>query len=103
VDEVIVEEICKEVSILKELSHPNIIRYFNSFADRSSVYIVMELLDGYSLADYIISQSEKKQRVKESIVWQVLIQLTAALRYLHVEKRIIHRDLAPGNVLISGD
>jgi serine/threonine protein kinase len=63
----------------------------------------MELLDGYSLADYIISQSEKKQRVKESIVWQVLIQLTAALRYLHVEKRIIHRDLAPGNVLISGD
>jgi serine/threonine protein kinase len=52
---VIVEEICKEVSILKELSHPNIIKYFNSFADRISVYIVMELLDGYSLADFIIS------------------------------------------------
>lgn len=103
VDEVIVEEICKEVSILKDLTHPNIIKYFNSFADRSSVYIVMELLDGYSLADYIISQSEKKLRVKETIVWQVFIQLTAALRYLHVDKRIIHRDLAPGNVLISGD
>ena len=63
----------------------------------------MELLDGYSLADYIISQSEKKLRVKESVVWQVFIQLTAALRYLHVDKHIIHRDLAPGNVLISGD
>ena len=49
------EEICKEVSILKDLSHPNIIRYFNSFADRQNVYIVMELLDGYSLADYILS------------------------------------------------
>jgi len=36
-------------------------------------------------------------------VWQVFIQLTASLRYLHVEKRIVHRDLAPGNVLISGD
>jgi serine/threonine protein kinase len=69
VDEVIVEEICKEVSILKDLTHPNIIKYFNSFADRSSVYIVMELLEGYSLADYIISQSEKKLRVKETIVW----------------------------------
>ena len=32
-DDVIVEDICKEVSILKELGHPNIIRYFNSFAD----------------------------------------------------------------------
>jgi len=41
--------------------------------------------------------------VKESVVWQVFIQLTASLRYLHVEKRIVHRDLAPGNVLISGD
>ena len=102
-DEVIVEEICKEVSILKDLSHPNIIRYFNSFADRANVYIVMELLDGYSLADYILSQSEKKHRVKETVVWQVFIQLAAALRYLHVEKRIVHRDLAPGYVLISGD
>jgi len=37
------------------------------------------------------------------VVWQVFIQLAAALRYLHVEKRIVHRDLAPGNVLISGD
>lgn len=72
-DEVVVEEICKEVSILKDLTHPNIIRYFNSFADRENVYIVMELLEGYSLADFIISQSEKKQRVKESVVWQVLI------------------------------
>ena len=33
VDDVIVEDICKEVAILKDLSHPNIIRYYNSFAD----------------------------------------------------------------------
>lgn len=55
VDDAIVEEICKEVSILKDLNHPNIIKYYTSFADRINVYIVMELLDGYSLADYILS------------------------------------------------
>ena len=99
----IVEEICKEVSILKELGHPNIIRYYNSFADNMNVYIIMELLDGYSLGDYILSQSEKKHRVKEEIVWSIFVQLCAALRYLHVDKRIVHRDLAPGNVLIDGD
>ena len=55
VDDVIVQEICKEVSILKDLDHPNIVRYFNSFADRENVYIIMELLEGYSLADYVLS------------------------------------------------
>jgi serine/threonine protein kinase len=32
-----------------------------------------------------------------------LTQLSAALRYLHVEKRVVHRDLAPSNILIDGD
>ena len=73
VDDVIVEEICKEVAILKDLGHPNIIRYYNSFADNINVYIIMELLDGYSLGDYILSQSEKKHRVKEEIVWSIFV------------------------------
>ena len=89
--------------ILKDLAHPNIIRYYNSFADSCNVYIIMELLDGYSLGDYILSQSEKRHRVKEATVWSIFVQLCAALRYLHVEKRIVHRDLAPGNVLIDAD
>jgi NIMA (never in mitosis gene a)-related kinase 10 len=36
-------------------------------------------------------------------VWSILSQLTAALRYLHCEKRVMHRDLAPSNILIDGD
>ena len=91
------------MAILKDLNHPNIIKYYTSFADRQNVYIVMELLDGYSLADYILSQSEKKHRVKESVIWSIFVQLCASLRHLHVEKKIVHRDLAPGNVLIDGD
>jgi NIMA (never in mitosis gene a)-related kinase 10 len=100
-NDVIVEDICKEVAILKELNHPNIIKYFNSFADSQNVYIIMEFLEGYSLADFILSQSEKKQRVLESTIWSIFVQLCAALRYLHVQKRVVHRDLAPGNVLID--
>jgi len=61
------------VAILKDLNHPNIIKYYSSFADRQNVYIVMELLDGYSLGDYILSQSEKKHRVKELTVWTIFV------------------------------
>jgi len=91
------------VSILKDLNHPNIIKYYNSFADKMNVYIIMELLDGYSLGDFILSQSEKQHRVTEEKVWAIFVQLCASLRYLHVEKRVVHRDLAPGNVLIDGE
>lgn len=72
-NDAIVEDICKEVAILKDLQHPNIIKYFNSFADSANVYIIMELLEGYSLADYIVSQQEKKHRIKESQIWSIFV------------------------------
>jgi serine/threonine protein kinase len=68
----LVEEICKEVQILKDLNHPNITRYYTSFANGQNVYIVMELLVGVSLADYILSQSEKKLKIKEHLIWKII-------------------------------
>ena len=72
VDDLVVEEICREVAILKDIDHPNITKYFTSFAEGQFIYIVMELLDGVSLADFILSQSEKKQMVKEEVIWNIL-------------------------------
>lgn len=103
VDELVVAQICKEVAILKDLDHPNITKYYTSFTEGAFIYIVMELLEGVSLADFILSQSEKKQKVKEETIWNILSQLVAALRYLHLDKRIIHRDLAPSNILVDAD
>lgn len=71
-DELLVEEICKEVSILKDLDHPNITRYYTSFPYGTNIYIVMELLEGVALADFIMSQSEKKHRIKEEIIWNIV-------------------------------
>ena len=58
-DDLVVSDICREVAILKDLDHPNITRYYTSFAENQYVYIVMELLEGMSLADYVVSQAEK--------------------------------------------
>lgn len=65
------------------------------------MYIVMELHEGMSLADYIQSLSEKKQKVKEEIAWNIFFQLCSALRYLHYDVRILHRDFAPSNILLD--
>lgn len=54
-DDLVVEEICREVAILKDLDHPNITKYFTSFSEGQYIYIIMELLEGASLADFILS------------------------------------------------
>lgn len=93
--------ICREVAILKELDHPNIIKYYNSFCQGEYLYIVMELIEGMTLADYIQSMSEKKQKLTEDEVWDIFIQVCEALRYLHAERHVVHRDIAPSNIMIS--
>lgn len=95
------EKICKEISILKDINHPNIVKFYTSFVENDSVYIVMELHEGLSLADYIQSLSEKRQKVKEDIAWNIFFQLCSALRYLHYDVNILHRDFAPSNILLD--
>jgi NIMA (never in mitosis gene a)-related kinase len=95
------EKISKEISILKGVDHPNIIKFYTSFVENESVYIIMELHEGLSLADYIESLSEKKQKVKEDVAWKIFFQLCSALRYLHYDMHILHRDFAPSNILLD--
>lgn len=95
------EKISKEISILKGVDHPNVIKFYTSFVENDSVYIIMELHEGLSLADYIQSLSEKKQKVKEEVAWNIFFQLCSALRYLHYDMKILHRDFAPSNILLD--
>lgn len=101
IDQILTENISKEVSILKCLDHPNIVKFYTSFAEGDNIYIIMELHEGMSLTEFIQSLSEKKQRVKEEVAWNIFLQLCSALRYLHNEVRILHRDIAPSNILLD--
>ena len=51
----------QEVSIIARLQHPNIIRYHGSFSAGASTFIVMELVDGASLEEYLSSLKDKGQ------------------------------------------
>lgn len=93
----------QEVAILSQLEHPHIVHYYEQVrcdAD-GSLAIVMEYVEGASLRERISVALETRTPIPEEETWRILLQITLALRYLHVEMRVIHRDLTPGNVLLQ--
>ncbi|XP_068041858.1 serine/threonine-protein kinase Nek2 isoform X1 [Anomalospiza imberbis] len=96
-----------EVNLLRELRHPNIVRYYDRIIDRSSttLYIVMEYCDGGDLASLIAKCAKERHFLDESFVLRVLTQLTLALKECHRRSDgavTVHRDLKPANVFLDG-
>ncbi|XP_074508974.1 serine/threonine-protein kinase Nek10 [Sebastes fasciatus] len=96
------EKIISELTIVKEqMIHPNIVKYYKTFLEGDRLYIVMELIEGAPLAEHLNSLKEKQQKFTEDRLWNIFIQMCLALRYLHKEKRIVHRDLTPNNIMLG--
>ncbi|XP_061429517.1 serine/threonine-protein kinase Nek10 [Lethenteron reissneri] len=94
--------IISELSIIREqLKHPNIVKYYKTFVEDDRLYIVMELIEGAPLGEHFNALKEKHERFTEERIWNIFIQICLALRYLHKEKHIIHRDLTPGNIMLG--
>mmetsp|Transcript_14053 Transcript_14053/g.16451 ORF Transcript_14053/g.16451 Transcript_14053/m.16451 type:complete len:529 (+) Transcript_14053:442-2028(+) len=86
----------REIGIMVEMDHPNIVKLHDVFETDSHLYIVMELCTGGELFDYIT----RKQSFSEGEAANLLQQILGALAYLH-EKNIAHRDLKPENFLFK--
>ena len=85
----------KEIAVLKELEHPNIIKIFEYFIDEHYHYIITELLTGGELYDSIVKLGKFNEKKAAFIMRQIL----SALNYLH-SKGIVHRDIKPENILV---
>ena len=86
----------REVSVLKHLSHPNIVRVFEFFEDRLRYYIVMELCPGRELFDLILASGH----LSEVNSAHIMEQLLSAVSYCH-SLHVVHRDLKPENVIVE--
>ncbi|XP_023870005.1 serine/threonine-protein kinase ULK2 isoform X2 [Salvelinus sp. IW2-2015] len=86
----------KEIKILKELQHENIVALYDVQETPNSVFLVMEYCNGGDLADYL----QAKGTLREDTLRVFLQQISAAMRILN-SKGIIHRDLKPQNILLS--
>ncbi|KAM9002175.1 serine/threonine-protein kinase Nek2 isoform X1 [Sarcophilus harrisii] len=96
-----------EVNLLRELKHPNIVRYYDRIIDRSNttLYIVMEYCEGGDLASVITKCTKERHYSDEDFVLRVMTQLTLALKECHRRSdgghTVLHRDLKPANVFLD--
>ena len=78
------------------LAHPNIVNVYDVGEDNGLHYIVMELVEGITLKDYI----EKKARLSAKEAISIAIQVSMGIEAAH-NNHIIHRDIKPQNIIIS--
>jgi len=86
----------REVEILLNLDHPNLIKTYAAYEDAKYIHIVTELCTGGELLEKIFS----KARYKEKGAAKVMRQILLAVNHLH-ENGICHRDLKPENFLFA--
>jgi calcium-dependent protein kinase len=86
----------KEITVLSQLDHPNIIKIYEYFESERSFQIIQELANGGELFDKI----NEIQVFNESTAATITQQLLSAVTYLH-SKNIVHRDLKPENILLE--
>lgn len=91
-----------EVQCLAAISHPNIVKFFDSFSDGQTLYIAMEYANGGDLRKHIKARSGKKDYLHESEALFIFIQVVLAINYIH-SKNMLHRDIKSANVLISSN
>ncbi|XP_038055671.1 serine/threonine-protein kinase DCLK1-like [Patiria miniata] len=84
-----------EVSILRQVQHPNIIQLIEEFDTPSELFLVMELVKGGDLFDAITSATKYTERDGGCMVHN----LFSALKYLH-SMNVVHRDIKPENLLV---
>ena len=97
-DEVFIKKFLSEAQAAAGLMHPNVVNVYDVGQDRGLYYMVMELVEGITLKDYI----EKKGKISAKETVSISIQMVTGLQAAH-NHHIIHRDIKPQNIIISKD
>ncbi|XP_027685113.2 serine/threonine-protein kinase Nek1 isoform X2 [Chelonia mydas] len=94
------EESRREVAVLANMKHPNIVLYRESFEENGSLYIVMDYCEGGDLFRRINAQ--KGILFSEDQIMDWFVQICLALKHVH-DRKILHRDIKSQNIFLTKD
>mmetsp|Transcript_1392 Transcript_1392/g.2319 ORF Transcript_1392/g.2319 Transcript_1392/m.2319 type:complete len:404 (+) Transcript_1392:113-1324(+) len=86
----------REVDIVRDLDHPNIVKTYDVFATKDFIYIVLEYMPGGMLYDVIALYGQ----FTEKDAAEVMKEMLQGISYLH-RRGIVHRDIKPENILCT--
>jgi eukaryotic-like serine/threonine-protein kinase len=91
-----IERFKREARIMMDIKNDRIVQVYDHFKEGHSYYIVEEYVDGISL-DALI---RRERYLSNEAATLILYEVCRALKYAH-DKQVIHRDIKPGNILLS--
>ncbi len=83
-----------EVSILQNVDHPNIVKYYETYEDDRFIYLVMENCPNGELLD----KFSQNQHMNENMAAEAIEKIVRALIHCH-KQNIVHRDIKPENIM----
>ena len=92
-----IQMILMEIKVMKEINHPNLVNYIESYLQGKNLMVVMEYMSGGQLTDVV-----EEVAMDEKHIAYVMAQTLEGLYYMH-SKGILHRDIKSDNVLIGSD